>query len=125
MCTGCGLCQMIAAKEDVTLGISDEGFYRPQPAKEISEASGEILYKVCPGINVDIRSDDQNPSWGPIRELYSGYSTDEALRFKASSGGALSEVVSHLLESGAVAGVVRALGWWAYGRATDRPCLDS
>ncbi|MCZ8137565.1 MAG: Coenzyme F420 hydrogenase/dehydrogenase, beta subunit C-terminal domain [Porphyrobacter sp.] len=43
---------------------------------------------------------DYHPVWGPLIETRLGWSSDPALRRNASSGGALSAILTHLLASG-------------------------
>ena len=38
--------------------------------------------------------------WGPIRTMYRGWSTDEALRFHAAAGGAMTALGCFILEAG-------------------------
>ena len=45
--------------------------------------------------------------WGPYLEMRTGWSTDPELRFAGASGGALSGLLLHLLESGTVDAVVQ------------------
>jgi coenzyme F420 hydrogenase subunit beta len=48
-----------------------------------------------------------DPFWGRIEAARTGWATDAALRRRASSGGALSAILRHLLDSGTVTRVVQ------------------
>ena len=109
LCTGCGICEAISGRDQVEMKINHAGFYRPQVHQADSEAWEEIR-QVCPGIVV---KQDKNPNargvkelWGPVFSARVGYSTDEVIRWQASSGGALSALLIYLLETGKVDCVV-------------------
>lgn len=102
LCTGCGICEAISGHNRIEMKISPSGFYRPQIHQTDSETWEEIR-QVCPGVVV---RQEQNPDargvrrlWGPVLSARVGYSTDEAIRWQASSGGALSALLIYLLEA--------------------------
>ncbi|SIT06834.1 coenzyme F420 hydrogenase subunit beta [Roseivivax lentus] len=103
LCSGCGACAAIAPTA-IEMQLVDPGFLRPVVLDEVAPEEDARISSVCPGLGIaiepDKRSDD--PLWGPYVELYTGFSRDPALRHKASSGGALSALLVHLLESGEV-----------------------
>lgn len=113
LCAGCGLCAGIAERADppIVMELSDAGYRRPRVVGEIDAALAQTIDAVCPGAN--IRHDparmeaDYHPVWGPLLEARLGWSTDPALRLNASSGGGLSALLVHLLESGQVDYVVQ------------------
>ena len=85
-CCGCGLCNNF--KE----GICDnKGFFRPN--KNITVEEFDKKYCYC---NL-ITKTDKSSLWGEIKETYYGYSTNDLIRNKASSGGILTAIASFLL----------------------------
>lgn len=106
LCLGCGICNSIT--EDVNLDfIEDEkGKYKP-----ISYSFKKIknLEKICPGIYVDNDKPLRNKNeliWGHYKNIYEGFSTDDEIRFKGSSGGALTAIAVFLLEKKIVDGIL-------------------
>ena len=55
----------------------------------------------------DAAGREDHPLWGPYKSVFTGHATDEALRHHASSGGALSALLVHLVKSGAVDFIVQ------------------
>lgn len=84
------------------------GFARPKQSAPLTDAENEAIWSICPGLGqsviADGRSDDD--LWGPYLQTYRGFATDSELRYKASSGGALSAILQFLLESGRVDGAI-------------------
>lgn len=122
LCSGCGICEAISGHDRVRMEIDHKGFYRPQILQADPDAWQEIK-QVCPGVGVR-QEWNSNPSeletlWGPVRSARVGYSTDEQIRWQASSGGALSTLLVHLLETGKADFVVHV------GVRGSDPCLAS
>lgn len=95
-CTGCGLC---AAFNKAKLQKGNKGFIYP------IEADSTWLKKICPA------SGNQNQwmdgsIWGHYNSVQFGWSSDESLRAKASSGGALTEIASFMLEKRIVDSII-------------------
>jgi len=64
-----------------------------------------MLSVICPGIHIDLQADAVaavDDVWGPILKLRSGHAIDPELRQQGSSGGAVSALALHLIESGQV-----------------------
>lgn len=103
LCNGCGGCAA-AAPGKVAMAISAEGFSRPVQHTPLTADEERRIAAICPGLGLTQtaggRHDD--PLWGPLIAVRTGHATDPVLRHTASSGGALSAVLIHLLESGAV-----------------------
>jgi coenzyme F420 hydrogenase subunit beta len=88
---------------------SDSGFLRPQQVGAISKESEQTIAAVCPALTLTIRRrrEEVHPIWGPIISISQGYADDRALRHHASSGGVLSALLVHLIESRAIDFVVQ------------------
>jgi len=90
--------------------MSDQapGFNRPQVSGDVTAAQESVIAAACPGAVVAPwpAQGEVSPSWGPLVSVSTGYATDPALRFEASSGGAISALAIQALESGLVDRVV-------------------
>ncbi len=106
LCTGCGLC---AAVSDGAITMSSQtGFSRPVQHGAVPAAAERVIAEACPGSVVAAwgQAPNTHPYWGPWWRVATGHSTDEAIRFQASSGGALTGLAVYALTSGLVDRVV-------------------
>lgn len=103
LCSGCGACAAIAP-EAIKMQVDDTGFLRPLETGDVSREQDQNIAAVCPGLSLDLKPEGRRDHtlWGPYIEVYSGHACDPALRHQASSGGGLSALLIHLLDSGAV-----------------------
>ena len=87
-CVGCGLCE--ACKKAV-LNEDSRGFSYP--------ASGDKgwLDKICPIGNIPIEEYNTALIWGRREKVYYGWSCNEMLRQRASSGGMVSAIAKHFI----------------------------
>ncbi|MEM9359017.1 MAG: Coenzyme F420 hydrogenase/dehydrogenase, beta subunit C-terminal domain [Pseudomonadota bacterium] len=86
------------------MNISSDGFLRPIQKFQLSQEQEEAISTVCPalGYSQDCDTQNEHPLWGPVQGIYQGYATDKSVRYKASSGGGLSAILAHLIETRAV-----------------------
>ena len=91
-CVGCGLCKAEKRAEVIT---NERGYY------EIVSGDISWLQKVCPCGGMQTQKFSGH-LWGHYEGLYYGWSKDAAIRKHASSGGALTELASYLLDSNSV-----------------------
>ena len=84
------------------------GWLRPLQEAQLTPTEETAVVRVCPGLGQDVdpagRQDDV--LWGPYLSMQTGHATDPEIRFRGASGGVLSQILVHLLESGAVDAVV-------------------
>ena len=110
LCMGCGLCESIAGSANVRMAMSAEGGERPAVIGALDEATLRVINAVCPGIHCDgympgsaLPAADEpaevHAIWGPTRWMGTGHAGDPAVRFRASSGGALTALGLYLLQS--------------------------
>ena len=80
--------------------------------RSVTKLMKALYKKICPSLNVvhDGKLKKEERIWGRIVGLYEGFSTDEAIRTKSSSGGIISALAVHLLESGKVDAVLHVGG---------------
>lgn len=97
-CTGCGLCHSMAGIE---MKKSASGFLTPNLERDVANA---FCSQVCPACGKHIKS---SSIWGEVESACYGWSADQELRWKASSGGALSAIAISLLENHWVDGIIQ------------------
>jgi coenzyme F420 hydrogenase subunit beta len=109
LCIGCGLCEGAAGSDTIKMQILGEGGERPSPVGDVADETLRLINTVCPGLHCtgyapDVEDPvvDVHPIWGPTRMMAVGHAGDPAVRYHASSGGALSAMAIYLLESGEV-----------------------
>ena len=107
LCAGCGACAAVA-RDAIKMEVSTKGFLRPRQVASVSAEDDARIERVCPGLvqKVSIEGRTDHPLWGPYVSMQTGFSTDAELRYKGSSGGALSGLLTWLLESGEVEAVL-------------------
>lgn len=109
-CTGCGACCQL--DPGLHMSLSPDGYSRPtrKPGSPPTEAN-PAFNAICPGRTVDSPRPPDS-SWhstmGPIVAAFQGSAKDPSIRFTGSSGGALTALVTWLIESGRVTEVVGA-----------------
>ena len=112
LCLGCGLCEYVRGREQVKLfDFPGEGI-RPRLA-ETADATQRAFVSMCPGVakpvklpEVEHQHPDVAKEWGPILEIWEGHATDTEIRFRGSSGGALTALAAYCLEKGGAHGVL-------------------
>lgn len=90
-CTGCGLCKAMGMAD---LHKDEKGFFHPDTITKIKE--------ICPASGIQCASFDKTEIWGRNYGIFLGYTNDDSLRKKASSGGIISQISCYLLESKSV-----------------------
>lgn len=85
------------------------GFLRPRQTGPLSDAEDAMIARICPGLGQTVAAAGRREDaiWGPYVAMHTGWATDPALRFAGASGGALSALVRHLIESGVVDAAVQ------------------
>lgn len=102
-CIGCGLCESVFGKEKATLKLDPDGFYRP--LLHLDSAERRKLETFCP-IDVGVQRYSDN-IWGVFKQVMTGYSSNEEVRRRASSGGVLSSIADYLLAKQLVDGILQ------------------
>ncbi|WP_245813547.1 Coenzyme F420 hydrogenase/dehydrogenase, beta subunit C-terminal domain [Roseovarius marisflavi] len=95
--------------DKLAMEMSPPGFLRPKQIAPLTEVEDDRLASFCPALGQTIEAQGRTDDilWGPYLEMRTGWSTDPDLRFSGASGGALSGLLLHLLESGEVDAVVQ------------------
>ncbi|TSD40407.1 coenzyme F420 hydrogenase [Rhodococcus sp. KBS0724] len=107
MCIGCGLCASIAGPDVLRMGPGPDGESRPWALDVVPQNVDNTIRAVCPGVRMDLETPDpsapvNDPMWGPLHRIAAGYAVDAETRFVASSGGGISALTQHLLDTKAV-----------------------
>ncbi len=109
LCLGCGVCRYVCDKSEVTMVDVDHVGRRPSFSPDLSARSKRLSHAVCPSVSADFgllkRLPDYEPAvdkvternWGAITGIWEGHATDEEIRFKGSSGGALTAISLYCL----------------------------
>ncbi|MHA6262901.1 Coenzyme F420 hydrogenase/dehydrogenase, beta subunit C-terminal domain [Arenibacterium sp. CAU 1754] len=107
LCAGCGACALIAPGQ-VRMALEEPGYLRPRQSGPLSPEAETRIAATCPGLGqaVDPAGRTDDTLWGPYVEMRTGHATADDLRFAASSGGGLSAILVHLINSGRVDAVV-------------------
>lgn len=110
LCSGCGLCASVAP-DAVSMECAPPGYARPRLTGPLSPEAGRRVAAACPGVVVEgwggRGRGRAHPYWGPYLSVRTGHAGDPELRFRASSGGAVSALLSHALRTGLVDRVVQ------------------
>lgn len=103
LCTGCGLCAALAP-DAIRMENLPPGYARPVQTGGVTAEAERAIADSCPGAVVAEWGGAPNihPYWGPWRQVLTGAATDPDVRFEGSSGGAISAILIHALESGLV-----------------------
>ncbi|MBY8978074.1 Coenzyme F420 hydrogenase/dehydrogenase, beta subunit C-terminal domain [Rhodobacteraceae bacterium NNCM2] len=103
LCAGCGGCS-VAAPGKVSMVESEAGFLRPRQSAGLTATEEATVADICPGLSLKQESNGRTDHeiWGPVIKVRSGFATDKVVRETASSGGALSALLIHLLAHGEV-----------------------
>ena len=106
LCIGCGACTWACREENIRMvDLVEEGL-RPVRAKtECGDC--DACLQVCPVVetpsDILFREAQRSPNelekdWRRIEAIYEGHATDENIRFRGSSGGALSALAIYCME---------------------------
>lgn len=104
LCMGCGICRSVLGPEVLTHSDEDDGLERPREVRPMTDPEIQTLNAICPGINVSFPDRDpgaeHDAMWGNIVDIVQGFASDPDVRFRAATGGALTALALHILESG-------------------------
>ncbi|WP_306132215.1 Coenzyme F420 hydrogenase/dehydrogenase, beta subunit C-terminal domain [Roseivivax marinus] len=120
LCTGCGGCAAVAP-DAVTMRMTTAGVLRPDTGgRPLPVPARDRVAAICPGAGLTLEGGarPEHPLLGPYLRISAGHAIDPELRRAASSGGVLSAMLVHLLETGTVARV------WQTGPDPARPIAN-
>ena len=106
LCIGCGHCQSIAGKDNITISMNEKGRLEPKENKILSREIFKKIKEVCPGVIVEglpkefiDKNSKKDLIWGHYLSLSYAWSTDNKIRFESSTGGLLNGLSLYLLET--------------------------
>ena len=117
LCLGCGACGYAS---DGAYEMVDDLAEGLRPRLKAGRSAVDIASRclpLCPAVMVDFGILDSEPKhpdadagfgkeWGPVAKVWEGYATDLEVRFKGSSGGALTAIAAYCLEREGMEGVL-------------------
>jgi coenzyme F420 hydrogenase subunit beta len=108
LCNGCGTCFSICPNNAIDINIDNEKGILFAEVDSTKCTNCGLCLKVCPSLDIKTRSSafSRNKLLGDYVALYYGFSLDDKLRYKASSGGIVSSLFKYLLENKIVDGVI-------------------
>lgn len=117
LCSGCGACAFVSPTLYTIEDVETEG-RRPvrlrTPGSADDRRAQQEAIAVCPGRALEHTYDDSDPElhselaagWGPVLGVWEGHSTDSEIRFRGSSGGAITALALYGLDAGGMTGVL-------------------
>lgn len=101
LCIGCGLCEAVTAGR-VRMRMQPYGSLRPAPLDGFTKEQEAEVLSACPGIVAESRpvgALNHDPVWGSYSTMRYAWASDSRQRFASSSGGCLTALACHLLQS--------------------------
>ncbi|KZY47254.1 hypothetical protein A3731_08305 [Roseovarius sp. HI0049] len=101
LCIGCGLCEALGPGR-WKMTMTEEGRLRPAPlVEETPQADADIL-AACPGVVAEASAGgpEHDEVWGRYAHMGEAWAGDPEIRFRAATGGVLTALGMHLLQSG-------------------------
>jgi coenzyme F420 hydrogenase subunit beta len=82
--------------------LNPDGYLRPQISEPLTAAQDSLIDAVCPGGRLDYigEASQFTTVWGPVVSTHVGFATDSGLRYSASSGGVVSALAQHAIDTG-------------------------
>ena len=109
-CAGCGACCLLDA--GLEMQITEGGYVRPvRVGPSDPQMTGVSFDRICPGLEVSSSTPagtTRHDSLGSAFASWQAWATDPEVRFRGSSGGALTAIVRWLLQTGQAREVVEA-----------------
>lgn len=109
LCIGCGLCEA-ATGGRVRMALTSNGSLRPTPIDAFRGSEEDRVLAACPGVVVSARSELGTPTdevWGAHRSMVHAWAGDPDVRFRGATGGVLTAIGMHLLDTDRVGFVLQ------------------
>lgn len=104
LCVSCGTCVAVCPQGAISMRETPGGLLIAKVAEDSCTECG-LCRKVCPGLGIDVSRflpRGADPFRGPVLESRSAQATDPELLRGAQSGGLVSALLLHLLDSGKI-----------------------
>jgi len=101
MCHGCGGCVAALPAGAASMQMDGPGFLRPLAHRPFTQEEDATVEAVCSGEGLDQLELGRkyNDTWGPLVTVEVGHALDPDVRYQGSSGGVISAIAIHLLET--------------------------
>lgn len=104
LCIGCGLCESITNGR-VSMQPTPRGSLRPSSTNRFTEEEESLLLAACPGAVAEAKPEpawserSADPIWGLHGSMTHAWAVDPTIRHRAATGGVLTALGVHLLQS--------------------------
>lgn len=114
LCMGCGICVGLCPRDALKMDFDKRnGTFIPRTIPGKCSGCG-LCRRVCPGLETDLSGmclqiwgeRPENERIGRYKSAYAAYSMNDAIRFKASSGGVVTSLLIQALEQGIITGAL-------------------
>lgn len=107
LCTGCGTCVSICPQDAIKMEEAPVGLLVANIDLEACNSCGLCL-RVCPGFHLEpgLLDNKFDPFKGPVLAAFCGYARDSEIQTGGQSGGIVTALLSHLIETGYVSEVL-------------------
>ncbi len=114
LCIGCGLCEAISNRK-IKMQMNIAGSLKPVPDNGFTKQEERLLLSVCPGIHITPRQQSDHPVnvntatfssdeiWGEYTSMRYAWAATPKVRHIGSTGGVLTALAHHLLNTRQVA----------------------
>lgn len=117
LCTQCGACVAMCPHDNIVLERDEHWRYFPKVTREepCVKHCKSLCVDICSGVHEDSSLWKRQPvvekdydEWcaGPVVKTYIGYSNDDGIRSRGTSGGLITGLLVYLLESGRIDGAL-------------------
>ena len=125
LCMGCGACESVAGRDRLQVRWDTRGACRPHVWWPLDRATEAAIRRACPGLRMQLPAGGAEAGvsnavsddliFGRVLRMVEAYATDPDIRHAGSSGGVLTGLALHLLESGRAKAVLHVAA------SSDRP----
>jgi coenzyme F420 hydrogenase subunit beta len=103
LCMGCGLCESLAGTDVLRLEMTPRGGERPVRVGTLDPQVEKRILATCPGATINAPAKRHGTAhdvvWGNGMRVVKAHAVDPIVRFQGTSGGVLSALCIHLLET--------------------------
>ena len=100
LCTSCGTCVSICPVRAIKMAETPAGFLLAKIDKDLCNYCG-LCAKFCPGshLEANLYLEEVDPFIGSVLRAYCGHATDPNIRRQGQSGGIVTSLLTHLLDT--------------------------
>jgi coenzyme F420 hydrogenase subunit beta len=117
LCTQCGACVAMCPHDNIVIERDEHWRFYPkvQELEPCVKHCKSLCVEICSGVHEDsslwkkqpiVENDYEEFCAGPVLQTWIGYSNDEGIRSRGTSGGLITGLLVYLLESGKIDGAL-------------------